>query len=311
MTGAQRRRLHAALLSAFPTWAALAQLVNFHLDLRLAAIAGSQNAGTSAFEVIEWAVAHNRVADLVRGAREENPGNPYLLAVAQELDLAPGAPAAPLPAAAPIDRVVEQAGRWLRRVLQSRGEAREQTTARMVEAAGVIVKGLYILDSELKQIFGELRLSPARLAGLSDKDREALVKRVNTFARQEKILGTIRLRLGTLRAIRTDDIFIDAPPVHRIIAAAEQVQRALSDSGVTPFPSPDTLNEFLDLLSRKDALSPAEQAMLRAECDKILNLYQRSLIAESEAALGELLAQVSRQYPGLPDPAWIRSYSFL
>jgi hypothetical protein len=83
LTGAQKRELRLALVSAFPSWNELRKLTSDQLDLNLAVIvAQSGNVEDNAFELIEWATAQGRTAELLIGARNQNPGNPKLEDVA-------------------------------------------------------------------------------------------------------------------------------------------------------------------------------------------------------------------------------------
>jgi len=91
----QRKQLQAALLSAFPSKMALAQMVSFGLGVNLDNIAGGANDTEVAFSLLNWAVAQGRLEDLIRGAYQENAGNPALAAFAKALKLAqsPAVPA--------------------------------------------------------------------------------------------------------------------------------------------------------------------------------------------------------------------------
>lgn len=87
LNGAQRRQLLGALLGAFPSMDALAQMVSFGMDENLATISSGGNIGTAGFELMEWAGAHGRLEDLIRAARNANPGNPELRAFAAGVGL--------------------------------------------------------------------------------------------------------------------------------------------------------------------------------------------------------------------------------
>lgn len=85
LSGEQRRKLQYALIDAFPTPSSLEQMLSFSLNKNLYAIAGSSNLKGIVFNLIITAEAEGWLQDLVRAARESNPGNPRLLA----LDLQP------------------------------------------------------------------------------------------------------------------------------------------------------------------------------------------------------------------------------
>jgi hypothetical protein len=60
-------------------------MVYFELEENLKHIAGSKNGLSDVvFELIGWANSHGKVEELVRGAREQNPGNPKLKAFADK-----------------------------------------------------------------------------------------------------------------------------------------------------------------------------------------------------------------------------------
>jgi hypothetical protein len=74
----EREALFRALLSAFPSWVALATKVDFGLDENLPVLAPSQGLYAAGFELIQWADAHDRLDDLLRTALPHNPGNKAL-----------------------------------------------------------------------------------------------------------------------------------------------------------------------------------------------------------------------------------------
>ncbi len=78
LTGTQVNELSNALLNAFPERGALAQLVRIGLDDRLDEITNGKNLRDTVFELIEWAEARGRIAELVAAARAENFGNSTL-----------------------------------------------------------------------------------------------------------------------------------------------------------------------------------------------------------------------------------------
>jgi hypothetical protein len=88
LSGAQFQQLIESLLDAFPVQAQLAQMVRVRLDKNLDAIALGGSLETIVFRLIQTAEAQGWTAQLLAGARESNPGNPKLLAVAQQFGLA-------------------------------------------------------------------------------------------------------------------------------------------------------------------------------------------------------------------------------
>jgi Effector-associated domain 1 len=80
LTPAQLREALTALLDAFPSEGALARLTTLHLGENLAVITTAGSLRDVVFELLMWARAHGRQRELLRAAREENPGNPRLAA---------------------------------------------------------------------------------------------------------------------------------------------------------------------------------------------------------------------------------------
>jgi V8-like Glu-specific endopeptidase len=99
LNGAQREQLMNALLSAFPTMPAVDQLVTLGLDSDLGQITGETNRRNAIFDLIRWAIAQGRLAELVVVAHERVPRNPPLRAFADSVRLAPGIIAPPEPGA--------------------------------------------------------------------------------------------------------------------------------------------------------------------------------------------------------------------
>jgi Trypsin-like peptidase domain/Effector-associated domain 1 len=88
LDGPKRESLRNALLSAFPGWPALQRMTSDYLDLSLVTVTAQHNdLETQAFDLIEWARAHGKMADLVLGARYANPDNPDLFVFAQKLGI--------------------------------------------------------------------------------------------------------------------------------------------------------------------------------------------------------------------------------
>ncbi|MDQ2806702.1 MAG: DUF1887 family CARF protein [Chloroflexota bacterium] len=76
LTGPHLEELEKALLSAFPDATTLARLARYYLDINLAEIANEgANLTDRVFHLTQWAVAHNRVQDLLAAAYEVNPRN--------------------------------------------------------------------------------------------------------------------------------------------------------------------------------------------------------------------------------------------
>ncbi|MEI6046630.1 MAG: SUMF1/EgtB/PvdO family nonheme iron enzyme, partial [Chloroflexota bacterium] len=85
LTGSQYKLFTEALLSAFPSEAALDQMVRIQLDQNLETIAKGDNLRDIVSNLIKWAEADGSTKKLLKGACEANPGNPELKAFAARL----------------------------------------------------------------------------------------------------------------------------------------------------------------------------------------------------------------------------------
>ncbi|MEZ4293996.1 MAG: effector-associated domain EAD1-containing protein [Polyangiaceae bacterium] len=86
LTGKQIGQLRDALVEAYPTFEELEQMVHVELDQRLRVIVpANNNLATIAYKLIDWASAHGRLHDLLRGALAQRPDNPSLRAFVQGL----------------------------------------------------------------------------------------------------------------------------------------------------------------------------------------------------------------------------------
>lgn len=85
LSGAQRRELLNALVSAFPSISDLRQMVSFELGQNLEQIAGLRDLNSTVFDLLTWAEAHGQMAALIQGAWNTNPGNPTLRAFVQQI----------------------------------------------------------------------------------------------------------------------------------------------------------------------------------------------------------------------------------
>lgn len=85
LSGSQCKQLSLALIDAFPNTISLTRMLLFELDKNLKVIAGEGSLQDIILELIQTANSQGWVEDLVRAARDDNPGNPKLNAIAQEL----------------------------------------------------------------------------------------------------------------------------------------------------------------------------------------------------------------------------------
>lgn len=101
----QRKALNDALGSAFPAVSRLREVLDYKVDRRLDDITLGDDYAEIRFEVVQAAEAQGWTAELVLGAREENPGNAQLLAVAENVGLSASTPA--------VERAIREASPYL------------------------------------------------------------------------------------------------------------------------------------------------------------------------------------------------------
>ncbi|KYC43484.1 hypothetical protein WA1_10485 [Scytonema hofmannii PCC 7110] len=92
LTSQQRKKLQDALIGAFPERSLLEQLLDYELDKKLNLITQDSNLQTVVYQLIQRAQSEGWLIDLVRAARQKNPGNSQLRAIAQELFSLPNIP---------------------------------------------------------------------------------------------------------------------------------------------------------------------------------------------------------------------------
>jgi V8-like Glu-specific endopeptidase len=90
LTGAEWQELASALRSAFPSIPSLRMMVQYGLSENIDEfIANSAATKEATYELVRWAQSEGRVLELINAARNSNPGNPDLRAVAEAATLAP------------------------------------------------------------------------------------------------------------------------------------------------------------------------------------------------------------------------------
>src|SRR5262245_37245736 len=104
LTTEERQLLHKALLSGFPTRAALRLVPELHLDVTLESVTDNGPLGSAVVDLIRWAESQNRVEDLVRAAMTEAPGNPAVMGLTQFLPTEES----PQQSAFSLDRLLER-----------------------------------------------------------------------------------------------------------------------------------------------------------------------------------------------------------
>jgi Effector-associated domain 1 len=95
LNGRQYQQFTDALLDAFPSLFRLEEMLRFRLDKNLYAIALGNDLREITFKLIGTAEAEGWIMRLLLAAREANPGNPTLLAFAQQFGLATPTPERP------------------------------------------------------------------------------------------------------------------------------------------------------------------------------------------------------------------------
>jgi hypothetical protein len=103
LTGAQKASLIDALLSGYTSDEQLAELLDLHLDVKLAEIAQDGTLREQVFEVVTWFEAQGRTKDLALQAQKYRPRNEALAAFADALY--PGERVQPPPSSGPSESV--------------------------------------------------------------------------------------------------------------------------------------------------------------------------------------------------------------
>ena len=85
LSGKQKEKLQKALISAFSTRNRLERMLDFKLDKNLDTVAGGNNLEDIVFDLIKTATSEDWIEDLIKAARNSNPTNPKLKAIAREL----------------------------------------------------------------------------------------------------------------------------------------------------------------------------------------------------------------------------------
>ncbi|MCG8348328.1 MAG: serine protease [Chloroflexales bacterium] len=107
LTGRQFEEFVQALCDAFDA-RSLERTLLFRLDKKLAMIAPPGSLMDITFDLLRAAEAEGWTLDLLRAARESNPGNPLLLAFAQQIGAAPATPPRP-----ELERIIRASNSFL------------------------------------------------------------------------------------------------------------------------------------------------------------------------------------------------------
>lgn len=113
--GAQLKRAVDAIVDAFPRPSKLAQLLEYRLEKNLDALVPPGSLADRVFELLQVANSEGWDLELIEVARASNPGHRGLLAVAQDLALAPALPPQ-LEAVIQARNRIHDADAWYRRL---------------------------------------------------------------------------------------------------------------------------------------------------------------------------------------------------
>ncbi len=83
LTGKQIAQIRDALVAAY-SQDRLREMVRIELNQRLEAIAGGDNLGVVAFNLVVWAEQHGRIQELIAAAYQQNPNNPLMQQLLQD-----------------------------------------------------------------------------------------------------------------------------------------------------------------------------------------------------------------------------------
>lgn len=85
LTPAQNNQLKDAIISAYPSIDKLKMMVYYGLEENLDSIVEKGSLTKVVFELIAWSIEQGKLKELIEAARKENPGNPKLKIVSEEL----------------------------------------------------------------------------------------------------------------------------------------------------------------------------------------------------------------------------------
>jgi effector-associated domain 1 (EAD1)-containing protein len=287
-------QLQAALVAAFPDRFGFRQLMLHKLDTDLDAIVGNVGLAQVAFDLIEWAKAEGRLAQLVGCALAENPGNPELKAFAERVGIQPGGVVrAPGPAEA--NRGLAALGE-----LMATGDAREavrafeaefQDAVGQIEVLGVFKDVHDLLHTlQFRCYDGLARQTPRFPAdGLAREIvNEHGVTLEETIVRLEAITanpvfdqGTPRW-IGDLREARTQiTTALDTSSVQPLTSAVRLIDRVLA---VQPTRINTRLNDAARALRLRDLVADLTQVHTRLSASGL----DATKMSEFEAGISSL-----------------------
>lgn len=162
LTGQQIAQLRNALLDAYPTHAALREMVLEELNENLDAIAGGETLRSVVFSLITWAESTGRTLELVEGAYRHNDANPALreVAAAHGVAVSPQPPASapaptPLPAVAAL--ILEEKEATLRMLTDQYRAANQQLRTELNAAnRPLLEEQVRLLETKMQAVQQEI-----------------------------------------------------------------------------------------------------------------------------------------------------------
>lgn len=212
LTGPLMRQFSEALRDAF-TRTQLEQLLRYRLERRLADITLGDNLQQIVFELLRAAEAEGWTLGLLLAAREANPGNPALLAFAQQLGAAP-----PTPPHLELERIIRAANslldlhQWRTRLGQIEGQVCRVEVA--TEGRGTLYGTGFLVGPDV--VMTNYHVIEAVIAGeqgaTTSKGLSARARNVALRFDYKRLADGTTLQQGTLHRL-TADWLIDASPM--------------------------------------------------------------------------------------------------
>ncbi len=174
LSGQQCKKLHNALINAFPTQMSLERMLLHELDKNLIEIVREGSLQDIVFQLIQAANSQGWVEDLVRAARNENPGNQLLNATVEEL-------------------LLNHALEWHSDIAQKEIEPISQNNGRSSNPNSEVDD----LSSECNVDDTRLRDSPKKLSAQEfQKLQDALIDAFSTIPSLTELLSLLALELN-------------------------------------------------------------------------------------------------------------------
>jgi hypothetical protein len=225
-TGKQIEQCQNALLAAYPSEAALRQMLWIELDQSLDAVAGGPNLESKVFDLLLWATSHGEFEDLMVAAYNRNPRNPVLCELVRSLGLSTlkGAPHTEASSSATVGHhqsvLLEKATTWSLSYDTNIAAGYNRLIARLLNdralrpfvgaglSIGAGLPGWYDLVAELAKLSGQDDMPPRKYASA-----DMLIAIAQTFVNrysENDLITHLKERLDTTGKVPT--------AVHRALA---------------------------------------------------------------------------------------------